>query len=263
MNSRPQIEAWIDHTRHPINDAAYQNQRREEFDQLGALVLRRFFSPEFVNRVVAESTDRQSEAFYANSTHNGYLTPPDPRLPEHHAFNRQLVSSKGLIADDQVPQESPLRDVYGNNQFRSFLCALLGVDSVYPYADELSSINVHYAPQGRELGWHFDNSSFAVTTLLQAPEKGGVFEYVPDVRNSDAGDMAFSRVDAVLNGTENVFQLEFDPGDLVLFRGRNAMHRVTPTEGSVTRILAVFAYNDEAGIGLSASALETFYGRAK
>ena len=53
MNSRPQIEAWIDHTRHPINDAAYQNQRREEFDQLGALVLRRFFSPEFVNRVVA------------------------------------------------------------------------------------------------------------------------------------------------------------------------------------------------------------------
>ena len=77
MNSRPQIEAWIDHTRHPINDAAYQNQRREEFDQLGALVLRRFFSPEFVNCVVAESTDRQSEAFYANSTHNVYLTPPD------------------------------------------------------------------------------------------------------------------------------------------------------------------------------------------
>ena len=126
MNSRPQIEAWIDQTRHPINDAAYQNQRREEFDQLGALVLRRFFSPEFVNRVVAESTDRQSEAFYANSTHNVYLTPPDPRLPEHHAFNRQLVSSKGLIADDQVPQESPLRDVYEITNSVVFFARYLG-----------------------------------------------------------------------------------------------------------------------------------------
>jgi len=108
-----------------------------------------------------------------------------------------------------------------------------------------------------------DNSSFAVTTLLQEPESGGVFEYVPDVRDSDDGDMAFDRVAAVLDNAENISQLNFDPGDLVLFRGRNALHRVTPTEGSVTRVLAVFAYNDEPDIGLSTSALETFYGRTK
>ncbi len=102
-----------------------------------------------------------------------------------------------------------------------------------------------------------------MTTLLQEPESGGVFEYVPDVRDSDDGDMAFDRVAAVLDNAENISQLNFDPGDLVLFRGRNALHRVTPTEGSVTRVLAVFAYNDEPDIGLSTSALETFYGRTK
>jgi len=47
----------------------------------------------------------------------------------------------------------------------------------------------------------------------------------------------------------------------VLFRGRNAMHRVTPTKGDTTRILVVFAYNDRPGVSLSASAATTFYGR--
>ena len=261
MISGPLADAWIDWKRHPISDLDYRNQALSEFNNSGALVLRGFFSSEFVSRVVAESVARQGEAFYANSTHNVYLTPQDPQFSDDHAFNRQLVSSKGLIADDQISMDSPLRDVYEDDRFRAFLCALLGVEAVYPYADSFSSINVHYAPRGRELGWHFDNSSFAVTTLLQQPQRGGIFEYVPEVRDSDTGEMAFDRVDAVLNGAENISQLNFDPGDLVLFRGRNALHRVTPTEGSVTRVLAVFAYNDEPGVGLSRSALETFYGR--
>ena len=263
MDSRTLIDAWIDLNLHPIDDTSYRHRERTEFTKGGALVLRDFFTPAFVSRVVAESADRHTEAFYANSTHNVYLTPSDTQFADDHAFNRQVLSSKGLIADDQIPNDSPLRDVYEDARFREFLCALLGVEAVYPYADQLSSINVHYAPRGRELGWHFDNSSFAVTTLLQEPESGGVFEYVPEVRDSEDGDMAFDLVEAVLNGAEDISQLNFDPGDLVLFRGRDALHRVTPTEGSVTRVLAVFAYNDEPGIGLSASALETFYGRTK
>ncbi len=55
-------------------------------------------------------------------------------------------------------------------------------------------------------------------------------------------------------------RLVFHPGDLVLFRGRDALHRVTPVEGDVTRILVVFAFNTEPGIGLSAQAKKWFYG---
>ena len=40
---------------------------------------------------------------------------------------------------------------------------VLGIEEIYPNADGLSSINVHFAPDGLELGWHFDNSAFAVT----------------------------------------------------------------------------------------------------
>ena len=243
---------------HPIDEADYRDACRATLQDAGALVLDGFFSAEMIERVVADSAGREVDAFYASSTHNVWLTDADPSRPEGHSYNRQVVSSKGLIADDQIPADSPLRDVYGDEAFRAFLCAVLEIDGIHPYADDLSSINVHFASEGRELGWHFDNSSFAVTMLLQAPDGGGRFEYVPGVRTDPA---VHDRVDAILDGTEPVQALEFGPGDLVLFRGHDALHRVTPTEGSTTRLLVVFAYNDRPGVGLSASALETFYGR--
>lgn len=251
----------IDLGRHPIADPSYVRECRERLDDAGALVLTGFVTAEAVRAIVDESVEREADAYYAGSTHNVYLTPSDPTRPAEHPFNRQVASSKGLIADDQIPDDSPLRDVYNDDAFRAFLCGVLGIDHVHAYADELSSINVHFAAAGMELGWHFDNSSFAVTMLLRPPESGGRFEYVADVRDADRGDMAFERVNGVLDGTESVAELRFDPGDLVLFRGRNALHRVTPTEGSVTRMLVVFAFNDQPGVALSESALSTFYGR--
>ena len=73
--------------------------------------------------------------------------------------------------------------------------------------------------------------------------------------------MNFEGVDAVLNGDRPVDTLPFEPGTLVLFRGRNSMHRVTPTIGDTTRYLVVLAYNSQPGISLSENARQTFYGR--
>ena len=251
----------IDVDRHPIGEPGYVDQCRRRLDADGVLVLAGFFTPIAIRSVVDESAHRESEAFYTRSTHNVYLTPPDAALPADHPFNRQVASSKGLLADDQVPPDSPLREVYQDDCFRAFLGGVLGVDDLFPYADRLSSINVHFASAGQELGWHFDNSSFAVTMLLRAPDSGGVFEYVRDARDASRGDMGFDRVAAVLDGVEPVERLDIAAGDLVLFRGRDALHRVTPTEGSVTRMLVVFAFNAEPGVELSESALTTFYGR--
>jgi len=62
---------------------------------------------------------------------------------------------------------------------------VLDEEELHEYADALSSINLHYASEGQELGWHFDNSSFAITLMIQSPESGGTFEYVKDVRNAE------------------------------------------------------------------------------
>ena len=178
-----------------------------------------------------------------------------------HIVNRQIKSSKGCITTDQIPEGSGLKTLYHNPQFQSFITAVLGEKALYAYADPLSSINVHYAHEGQELGWHFDNSSFAITLLLQAPEGGGVFEYVPDLRDAAAGEMNFQGVADVLEGATPVKTLDMQPGTLVLFRGRNSLHRVTPTAGNRTRLLVVLAYNDAPGVSLSEGARMTFYGR--
>ena len=73
--------------------------------------------------------------------------------------------------------------------------------------------------------------------------------------------MNYQQVENILDGNTTVNTLAMDAGALVLFRGRNSMHRVTPVEGDVTRMLAVLAYNTQAGVSLSESARKTFYGR--
>lgn len=252
----------LDTERHPITNSSYIAECREQLDRDGALVLKGFAAADTIAQIAAASAPHESSAYYVAKTHNVYLTPQDPALSPDHPYNQQVASSKGLIADDEVPDDSPLREIYNDSDFRVFLCGVLGIEAIHPYADDLSSINVHFAAEGMELGWHFDNSSFAVTMLLQAAEGGAKFEHVPAVRNTDAGDMAFDRVGVILAGDESVNTLDFDPGDLVLFRGRDAIHRVTPTEGNTTRLLVVFAYNDKPGVALSDSALATFYGRS-
>ncbi len=160
-----------------------------------------------------------------------------------------------------ISADSPLRYIYNNADFKKFICQVVGVDSLFPYEDPLSSINIHYAPKGKELGWHFDNSEFAITLLLQAPEAGGEYHYIKDLRDSNAGEMNFEGVKAALEGRLEPTVLPIEPGTLVLFRGRNSLHRVTPTMGKIPRYLAVLAYNGKPGVRLSENARQTFYGR--
>lgn len=251
----------LDLERHPIGDTAFREQCRQTLDVKGVLVLAGFFTTELRSQVLSDVDGREDQAFYAQATHNIWLTPPNPDLGDDHIFNRQIVSSKGLLADDQLAASSPLRAIYQAPAFREFIATVVGAAALYPYVDELSSINVHFHQHGQELGWHFDNSSFAVTALMRAPQAGGSFEYVPNLRNTAADDQNYDGVATAVATREGVHALDFIEGDLVLFRGRNSMHRVTPSTGDITRVLVVFAWNDQPGVGLSDSAKQTFYGR--
>ena len=73
--------------------------------------------------------------------------------------------------------------------------------------------------------------------------------------------MNYSGVSQVLEGKVTAQNITMSAGDLMLFRGRDALHRVTPTQGEITRMLVVLAYNAEPNVALSESARMTFYGR--
>lgn len=255
------LEQIVDLETYPLEDPTFQASCRETLDRDGVLVMPGFATPAAIAAIQMDGEEQKDHAYFCSQDHTVYLSAPDPEFPDEHPRNRLVTSSKGCITDDVIPKNSALRTLYDADLFRAFLCTVLGEQALYEYADPLSSINIHYAKTGQELGWHFDNSSFAITLMIRPCESGGVFEYRRNVRNADAGEMNFDGVAKVLSGDTSVQQLSMGPGALVLFRGRNSMHRVTPNEGDRTRMLAVLAYNSEPGIALSPEAQRTFYGR--
>ncbi|GFH52299.1 arpA protein [Chaetoceros tenuissimus] len=265
------IHDIIDFDHYELTSEALVDEVKKTLDETSVATLPNFLRDLAVKELVRESLKQKDNAFYTNKTHNIYLTPPSDSYSENHIFNKQIKSSKGCIQTDQIPNDSMLKTLYYDEVFQQFLEKVLGIQKLYKYADPLSSINVHFASEGQNLGWHFDNSAFAITLLLQKPDSGGFFEYVPHTRQSclpksdDANQeeqrMGFSRIERVLNRKETPKQLPIEPGTLVLFRGRDSLHRVTEVQGTTTRVLAVLAYNEKPGVELSEEARITFFGR--
>lgn len=253
----------VNQDRYPFSDAAFRAQCRAELELSGALVMPDFLRPEAIQSVQMEGEQHQAKAYYTANDHNIFLKDTDHEFTIDHVRNRRVTSSKGCIATDQMPGNSALRVLYDSSMFQDFLCSVLSVSALYEYADTLSSINLHFASEGQELGWHFDNSSFAITLMIQSAEEGGEFEYVKDVRDVQSDEMHFDACTKVLDGETVPQRLSINPGALVLFRGHNSMHRVTPTRGTRTRMLAVLAYNTVPNIALSESARMTFFGRLR
>lgn len=260
-NMNDSLAGVINLEQHPMYDQNFRSRCKRTLDENGALVMPDFLKPPAIHSIQQEGIANQHLAYYTANKHNIYLTEPDHNYSSDHPRNRMVVSSKGCITTDQISAESALFTLYNAPEFRDFLCAVLGEAALYEYADPLSSINLHYADAGQELGWHYDNSSFAITLMIQSPERAGAFEYVKDVRDADNGEMNYALSEKILDGEVSPETLSMDAGTLVMFRGRNSMHRVTPVVGNRTRMLVVLAYNTRPGVSLSESARNTFYGR--
>lgn len=258
-----QLADVVDLDRHRIGDADFVATCRMRLDTSGVLVLPDFITARALAAMRQEGLAKEDQAYFCAQEHSVYLTPHNAGFGPDHPANKKVVSSKGCICDDQIDAQSALRVLYDDPGFRAFVTGVTGQAALHSYADPLSSINLHYARRGQELGWHFDNSSFAITLLIQKPEAGSRFEFVKDLRDADAGDMNYDGVGALLSGKRTPDVLSIEPGTLVLFRGRNAIHRVSPNESDVMRMLAVLAYNSEPGVALSESARMTFYGRLR
>lgn len=254
------LETIVNLQLHPIQDSGYSIRCKDQLDHKGALVMKEFLNPETVKILQAEAREVQPLAYFCRQNHNAYLLDPDPDFPQEHIRNLEQVSDKGCVPHDQIPNHSPLRTLYEWSDFREFLECVLDV-SVYPYADTLSSININYYERGQQLGWHYDNASFAITLMVQAPEEGGEFEYLDEVRNREAGEQGYKETAAVINGKLQPKTLAMGDGALVLFRGRNSLHRVAPVVSDQERILVTLNFNTEPGVMLSELVRMTFFGR--
>lgn len=229
-------------------------------DREGILIFPDFLSKEAIEELQREAKELKPKAYRSNSAYNLYVLGDDPNLPKDSPRNRQFKTTKGCIADDQIPQKSFLRTLYDSEIFRNFLCNVLGIESLYPYADPLSSININYYDPQDSLAWHFDNADFAITLLIKKCEKGGVYEYFTNMRYRENGEEDYEKVRQCIDGEITPQRKSLDEGGLMIFRGNQSLHRVSDIEAG-ERILVTLNFNKKPGVSLSEKSRQTFFGR--
>lgn len=264
--ARPRPEDLIDLARYPLHEPEGAGARalvraaKGRLGEDGALVLPGFVTRGAAAVLVCEAEALLPQAYYCTQDHNPYLIADDPDLPAAHPRNRAQTSDKGCIAHDLFAEDSALRALYDWPRLRAFIAAVQGVERLYPYEDPLASLNLNVFAPGQQLGWHFDNADFATTLMLRPAAAGGRYEYAPGLRTPE--DANYDAVARVLDGARaGVRVLDMEAGALVLFRGRYALHRVTPVEGEAPRLLAVLSYDPELGKTLTEHTRALFYGR--
>jgi 2OG-Fe(II) oxygenase superfamily len=218
-----------------------------------------FLTPVAIDEILATAQQLSPLGWASESTHNVYFTPLADASPGSSASMPQR-SAKRAIAYDLLPADLPLRVAYESAALTEFVRRVLGKPVLYRSADPLDALEIAVFEPGEELGWHFDNSEFSITIMLQMPDGGGEFEFIRVLRSDD--DNNEQGVLAVLHGDHGAIEtLSTAPGTLALFHGHHALHRVKPVTGLRPRINTVLTYGEQPDMTLSPLTQKIFYGR--
>ncbi len=256
---------FVDLQRYPLTDSGGEGARlatrcREDLNRRGACVLEGFIRPDALRRFVDECASLESQSHHNALTGNAYLGETDDSLPADHPVNMTDTTALGVVAYDQIPPNHGLRRLYEWPVLLDFLARAAGKKELYYYECPLGAMNIAVMKQGDYLRWHFDQSDFVVSIPVRDPGGGGLFEYARHIRSAD--DEHYEDVAAVLRGDRSrVEVLDCPPGSLVLFEGRYTLHRVTPIQGSRTRLTALLGYADRPGVVSSEHLRMIRYGR--
>lgn len=217
-------------------------ETRAQMDQFGCCRISDFIRPDAIAAMLAEAESLHHQSAWSEMDHNPYASPDDPSFPPGHPRRFFQHRESGFINSDLLASDSPLNRIYDADVMTHFVWECLGVERpIYRWADPLGCNPYGVMEPGHAFPWHFDGNEFTVSILVQRADAGGVFEYVPDIRRP--GHENYERVQAVLEGSrEGVRELDLQPGDLQLFKGRYSMHRVTPILGETTRYIALPTY---------------------
>ena len=258
MNS---INSIVNYDSHPIDDIKYINNCNSLIKKNSLLVLENFLSNQSLENILNEAKQLEDKAFYCQQQHTVLLSQQSDSIDKKDPLNILMTSDKGCVPHDLLNKSSDLNILYNSEIFKSFISSVLNLEKIFPYSDNLSSINLNYYQKGQQLGWHFDNASFAITLMIQSSTKGGEFEYITEGRDSNSDYIDKSLLSNVIEGKTKPNLLDVSQGTLILFYGRNYLHRVTPVQSETPRILITLNYNEEDHIKLSENARLTFFGR--
>jgi hypothetical protein len=236
---------------------------RRELHEVGCSVLPGFIRPELFDTLRDEGEAVAPLAYYDVETVNVYNIDLDTALPADHPGRIIMRRGNAFVARDQIDPSSLIARLYTSPRFQEFVADCFELEGLYELADPLSGLVLNVVNPGLEHPWHFDTNEFTVSLLTRAPEDGGVFEYCPNIRTAE--DEHLDDVRAVLEGRGEplIRQLVLRPGDLQLFKGRYALHRVSPVRGATARHTAIFAYSERPGVIGSPARTRQLFGRVR
>ena len=246
MNSR--LENIVDLKKYPIQDLNSPKIKdliekcKSELNQFSCSTIPNFILPKSLKIMNLELEKQLDEVYMSKESINAYLyAKDDPTLPENHPKRIFMNRYNGYLNSDCFPKESEMKYLYETEELLKFVSACLGISPIYRWADPLACHAYNVMKPDGVLPWHFDSCEFTLSLMIQKPEKGGIFEYCPNIR--EPGNENFNEVQKVIAGDRTrVRQLKLEPGDLQIFKGRFTLHRVTKVEGQKSRYMCIPAY---------------------
>ena len=163
--------------------AALVNRCRVDLSEGGMFNLEGFLKPAAILKAVAEVTPvLQSDSFKHQRHHNIFFKEEVPGIPANHPAMRKFNSTNHAICADQI-SGSVVTRVYEYPPLLRFLADAMEKETLHLMDDPLASVNVMATRDGEALNWHFDQSEFTTTIMLQASNEGGELEYCSELRS--------------------------------------------------------------------------------
>jgi hypothetical protein len=263
-----EMKDLVDLERYPLADLttpsgeAMLRNAHLQLARSGYAELAGFVSAEGVKLLVADAEDLADRAHRSEGIGTAYLELPDGGLPKDHPRRWTGRYSLRAVPYDLMPRSSLLRRLYEWGPLADLVSAVLGRGPLYRYSDPFGALNLAVMGDGDELQWHFDQTDFVVSLAIQTAVVGGDFEVAPLVRSKD--DECYDAVAGVLNGDPAAVQtIAMHPGTLLVFEGRNSLHRVSPISGGRLRHVGLLAYDTRPGTTGSELLRMSRYGRTR
>ena len=241
----------IDLDRYPLDNLSSQDgcqlieTIRVSLNKNGSCSLAGFVREAVIKQMAAEAETLQQLAYAGPTEVSPYFFNYDlgkgAEIAEDHPLRRKGKRNLSQVATDLIPENHLLSRLYYSPVIADLLSQVLQ-QPVYRNQDKYQSLNISMMNSGGCQQWHFDSGRMVTTLLLQAPEAGGVFEYVPELRSDENEN--FDEVRKVLDGDlSRARQIKLEAGTFSLFRGHYSMHHVTEVQGNKTRIQAILGFS--------------------
>jgi hypothetical protein len=264
MNNFDSLADFVDLERYPLqDDGAFSSvvaDCRRQLRESSFANLPGFLKPGVPEHMASQVLEALPRAYRRDKMFTAYAGTADGDLPVDHARRREHLNRQYIVSTDILKKSSAMRRLYENDVLTLRIAQLLDEPALYRLADPVMACTSTVMYEGDTHGWHFDLNDFVVSILLQAPQRGGTFDFAPYVR-SDQNEN-YSVVAQIMDGTsERIRRIQVAAGTLLLFCGRRAIHRVAPIQGATPRVIALFSYDRKPDVRYDSEVYQRVVGR--